>query len=111
MSPPLIVLSVLVLIAAAYGMFKLKQGLHAWLARKGHSHFLRERLTVYHIYGALIVFGIAFAATGWFFADAARWVMVGLGLLVAAVPSAIWISLWQARKQAARDWPLDRHNS
>ncbi len=110
MSPPLIVLIVLLVIAASYGMFKLKQGFQGWLKRKGRSLFLRERLTVYHIHGALIAFGIAIAAAGWFLADAARWVVVGLGLLIAAVPSAIWISLRRARKQAARDWPLDGHN-
>ena len=109
MSPPLIVLIVLAVLAASYGMFKLKQAFRAWLKSKV-LYVLREHLTVYHIYAALIVFGIAFAAAGWFLADAARWVMVGLGLLVAAVPSAIWISLWRARKQAARDWPLERDN-
>jgi len=109
MSLPLIVLIMLAVLAASYGMFKLKQGFQAWLKDKV-LYVLRERLTVYHSYGALIVFGIVFAAAGWFLADAARWVMVGLGLLIAAVPSAIWISLWRARKQAARDWPRDRDN-
>ena len=108
MSPPLIVLIVLAVIAASYGMFKLKQGFRGWLKGKVRSHFLRERLTVYHSYAAMIVFGIVFAVAGWFLADAARWVAVGLGLLLAAVPSAIWISLRRARKQAARDWSLDR---
>jgi len=72
------------------------------------EHWLRRNWST--LAALLIVFGIAFAASGWFLADAARWVMVGLGLLVAAVPSAIWISLWRARKQAARDWPRDRDN-
>ena len=68
------------------------------------------RVTVYHLYGVLIAVGVGTAAAGFFIAGPDRWVIVTIGAFIAVVPLVIWIWLVRARRQDARDWPLDRRN-
>ena len=68
-----------------------------------HSDFVRERITVYHAYTIMIVLGLTISIGGWFIAAPGRWIAIALGVVIAGVPSVIWIWLWRARKRDARD--------